>query len=136
MKEKNVFIAIVVLAGLIWMGAEVTEDRAFADSTARQVKNDLKLAMFMVPDLSVNVAKDISKALASEPGVLSAKADFDRREFSVTYEPGQISLKKLQGIIEAICREARLEKVEPAQETSGRPGCWKCPSRNRCGKQN
>ncbi len=135
MREKAVLMAVLVLAVLISMGGRVAGNPALAESTTGQAANDLRLATFVVPDLSANVAKEISKALANEPGVLSAQADFDRRELSVTYELAQTTLEKVQGIVATVSHKARVEKVEPVPASGGRPACRRCPNRARCGNQ-
>lgn len=135
MRANNLLVAVIVLVILVSFGAQAAGDRALADSTDREARNNLKIAVFSVPDLSKNLAGDISKALASEPGVLSAKVDLEKGKYAVIYDPGQTNPKEIQRIMQTIIREVKLERDILLQETSGSQGCGGCPSRKSCGKQ-
>lgn len=134
MKANNIFIAIVAFAVFVSVGARSAGDCAAQDSANKEGKKNVHVVTFTVPDQSKNLAKDISKALAREPGVLSGKSDFERKTFSVTYDPDKTSPKRIQKIIMAIAPNAKLKKVALTREKSGKQGCGKCPRRNSCEK--
>jgi hypothetical protein len=136
MKANNILIAIVAFGVFISIGARAAGDSTVPDSANKEVKKNIQVVTFTVPDLSKSLAKDISKALASEPGVLSGKPDFERKAFLVTYESGKTSPMKIQKIMKAVTTDTKLENVAPAPEKSGAQGCGKCPRRNSCVKYN
>lgn len=134
MKANKLLVSIIGLVILISIGAMVADDRAFADSTDKEAMDNPRIALFMVPDLSANLAKDISRALAGEPGLLAAKVDLEKGKYAVIYHPGETNPKKIQGIMQTIVREVKLEGDNLLQETSGNRDCSRCPGRKSCGK--
>jgi copper chaperone CopZ len=131
MKRNKILISIAALAAIISIRAMAPNYCASAD---KEVKQELRVAVFSVPDLSKNVAEDISKALAGEPGILSAKPDFGEKSFSVTYEPGKTGAEKIQKAMGTVVPETKLREVVAAQDKSGRHACGKCPGRKSCGR--
>ena len=131
MKANKISIAIVALAVLVSIGARSAGECAAQDSTNKEVTKNVHVVTFTVPDLSKNLAKDISKALAREPGVLSGKSDFERKAFSVTYDPGKANPKRIQKIIKAITPNAKFKKARTG-EKRGKQGCGECPRRSSC----
>lgn len=132
MKANNIFIVIVAVAVFVWIGAGVAGTYGAQDSANKEIKKNIQVVTFTVLDLSKNLAKDISKRLAVELGVVSSKSDFQRKGFSVAYDPGKTNPKRIHKIIKGISPNTKLEKVELIRDKSGKQGCGKCPRRNKC----
>jgi hypothetical protein len=123
---------MIVMTILVAMGGGFSSDCAAVDSAGRVADEIVHVATFKVPDLSENLAKDISKALAREPGVLSGKSDFQKESFSVIFDAGKTSPKGILKMIAAVTPNAKLENVEKTQKRGEKPDCGKCPRKNKC----
>jgi hypothetical protein len=132
MKADNKRIIIIVFAVLVAMGGGFSGDCAAVDSAGRMAGEIVHVAIFKVPDLSENLAKEISKALAREPGVLSGKSDFQKESFSVVFDVGKTSPKGILKMIAAVTPNAKLENVEQTQKQGVKLDCGKCPRKNKC----
>jgi len=132
MKTNNRRIVMIVMVILVAMGSGFSGDCAAVDSADRVADKIVHVATFKVPDLSQNLAKDISKALAREPGVLSGRSDFQKESFSVIFDAGKTSPKGILKMIAAVTPDAKLENVEQTQKQGGKLDCGKCPQRNKC----
>ena len=93
-------------------------------------KSTYTAATYTVPDLTKTVAKGLSKAIAKEPGLVSAKPDLQAKTFTVIFEPGQTTSKSILAALKkkapdaAFSQEAAVEAVKT--------GCGKCPNRLSC----
>ena len=96
----------------------------------RAKKSTYTAATYTVPDLTKKVAKELSKAIAKEPGLVAAKPDLQAKTFMVIFEPGQTTSKSILAALKkkapdaAFSQEAAVEAVKT--------GCGKCPSRLSC----
>ena len=93
---------------------------------------ELKVATYEIPGLNMDVAKQLTLALADNQGVVSAKSDEAAGLFMVTYSAGcpYGILSALQGV----APEAKLKGV--AAREGGAPvqsGCGGCPKKETCG---
>ena len=132
MKRNNIRIAIIAFAVLVLIGAGAAGDSPAPDSAGQAVQNKVEVATFSVPNLSKELAKDISKALADEPGALSGKLDLERKAFLVAYDATKTSSMKIHEIMKTIAADTKLERVAPWQDKGGKHACGGCPNRDKC----
>lgn len=108
----------------------------FADTAARPADKGSEKAIFAVPGLGKEaIVKSLTSALAKEAGVLAAKADAAGGKFVVTFEPGKTGVEALSKIVAGVVPQAKLEKVEAADQKAAKPDCGKCPSKAKCAKE-
>lgn len=106
---------------------------AFAGVLAAADAKGPETAVFQVPNLKdSDVVKKLTKVLADEAGVLSAKADAEAGQFLVTFEPGKIGSEELAKVLAKVAPEAKLDKVQPADPKAAKHDCGKCPSKAKC----
>ncbi len=93
---------------------------------------ELKVATYEIPNLTMDLAKQLTLALSENEGVVAAKSDEAAGLFMVTYSAGcpYGILSALQGVVP----EAKLKGV--ATREGGAPvqsGCGGCPKKDTCG---
>jgi hypothetical protein len=92
-------------------------------------------AIYSVPDLAKGtLVKDLSKAVAAKPGVVSAQADTEKGQFMVTFEPGKTNPQEILKAVSGVAPKAKFEKAGPADpKAAAKHDCGKCPSKSTCG---
>jgi len=92
---------------------------------------NLKVATYEVPNLTMDLAKQLTMALAVNDGVVSAKADETAGLFMVTYSAG--CPYGILSVLQGVAPDAKLKGV--AAREGGAPeqgGCGGCPKKSTC----
>jgi copper chaperone CopZ len=129
-KTTLAILALTALCALTLIAAE-TPPAAPADTKAAVQET----AIYSVPDLAKGtLVKDLSKAVATKPGIVSAQADPEKSQFMVTFEPGKTNPQEILKAVSAVAPNAKFEKVGPADpKAAAKKDCGKCPSKSTCG---
>lgn len=82
----------------------IAEFRARASATSAPVaatSSKAQTALFTIPSMDCPAcAVNIADALKKTPGVYDAKVDFDTKQATVRYNPGQVNITKLREVID------------------------------------
>jgi len=132
MKMIRISIMMAVIIALFANG-HWTPSSAEDKSCETSEKNIVQSAVFKVPDLTKEMAKKLSKALADKPGVLSAKPDLEKQHFTVTFEPEKNNPEKIGGILASVVPGTALQKVVAADQKDEK-GCGGCKHKKACSK--
>lgn len=111
---------------------------AFAGETPAAPKKEAppETASYTVPNLNEGALfKDLSKALAETPGILSSAADKEKSLFKVTFEPGKTNPQDILKALSSVSKEVKLEGVAPADPKAAKHDCGKCPAAKSCGSK-
>lgn len=127
MRFRSLFVPALLLV--------LANAAAFAEDAPKQEETPaLQTAVFVVPDVAEEgVVPQLTKALAKQEGLVTAKAETDAGRFLVTFETAKTNAEALTAVIVQVSPESKLEIVKAA-ETAGAHDCGKCPSRSTCGK--
>lgn len=132
MKTRTLILtaALAALCTLTLVAAENPPAAPAATKAAAQ-----ETAIYSVPDLAKGtLVKDLSKAVAGKPGVVSAQADTEKGQFMVTFEAGKTNPDEILKAVSAVAPKAKFEKAGPADpKSAAKHDCGKCPSKSTCG---
>ncbi len=121
---------------LLTATASFAGDAPAQDAAPAQAAPYAQTAIYSVPNLSdAAVVKDLTKALAKEEGIITAKAEAEAGKFLVTFETAKTSPETLTKVVTKVAPEAKLDAVHEASAKPAAQGdCGKCPSRSSCPK--
>jgi hypothetical protein len=121
--------ALIALCALSLVAAENPPAPAADAKAAVQ-----ETAVYSVPDLGKgSLVKDLSKAIAVKPGVVSAQADAAKNQFMVTFENGKTNPEEILKTLRGVSPETKFEKVAPVDpKATAKHDCGKCPSKSKC----
>ncbi|MBZ0266748.1 hypothetical protein K8I85_01205 [bacterium] len=126
MRFRSLLVPVLLLS--------LSNVHAFAADTPKEEVPALQTAVFQVPDVAEEgVVQALTKALAKEEGLVSAKAEAEAGRFLVTFETARTNTDALAAAIVTVSPEAKLEMVKAA-EAKAAHDCGKCPSKSTCGK--
>lgn len=135
MKFRKISIVFCLMWTLIAVTAMAGETGS-ADEKGKCASGGTKahVAVFKVPGLSKSMAKNFSKALADEKGILSAKSDRKKDLFMVTFDSTLTDPDKIKKVVTGVETSAELHKVGPAgQPAAGKDPCGGCPHKKKTG---
>ncbi len=112
--------------------AEKTNLQTNDKTTDKPVCN--KMAVFAVADLDKVMLIKISKFMNDQPGVESAKPNFEKKELTFIFDPSKTNEKYLTNQLGTVAKDVKLLKVGDAPKSASKAGCGKCPSKSTCGK--
>ena len=132
MRTKNL-IAVIALAALFALTAIAAENPPAPAADAKSPVQET--AVYSVPDLAKGtLVKDLSKAIAAKPGIVSAQAEAGKNQFMVTFENGKTNPDEILKTLRSVSPETKFEKVAPADpKAASKHDCGKCPSKSKCG---
>lgn len=135
MRTPKTGIAILALAALCAMSLAAAENPPAAAADPKAVAQET--AVYSVPDLAKGtLVKDLSKAVATKPGVVSAQADIAKNQFMVTFEPAKTNPQEILKSVSGVAPTAKFEKAAPADpKATAKKDCGKCPSKSTCGSK-
>lgn len=115
---------MLAVGGAAWAG-DCHAEAPKAAATAPQ------MAQFWIPELTADLAKEVVKALAGQPGIMAAKPSVEDSLLSVTFDPKKTTAEKVTETVAAAAPGATLEEVGDAPPAAQGP-CGGCPSRKTC----
>jgi hypothetical protein len=130
-RTKLTALTIVIWVALATLGlATDTQETAPAPATTPHI------AVFKVPDLTTDLAKQLVKGLAKVDGVIAAKPDIEAGTLAVTFTPATIEVKAITKTLSEVVPDTTLETIAPADTTAHtKKDCGKCPHQKGCSKK-
>jgi|GEM_PF-5002969 len=134
MKKIRILITVAVILTLFAVGSRAT--RADEDATCGKSGEDVAhSAVFKVPDLTKEMAKALSKALADKPGVLSAKPDLEKQHFIVTFKPKENDPDRIGKVLASVAPGTVFKEVT-AVDHKDKKGCGGCQHSETCAEKH
>lgn len=133
MMKSTIYVTGMVLASL--MAVNVYADDcgtpcAPAKAPAKSVS--YVMAQYAVPSLSKKSAKQLARAVAKQPGLVSAKPDMAAKTFSVVFETGKTSSAEILDSLKKKAPGVTLGKEGPFETKASASACAGCPSSKSC----
>jgi copper chaperone CopZ len=127
LKASVATLALLAVCAGVVLAAEAAPRKSSAPATQ-------EVAVFSVPMLMEGtVLKDLVKAVADKPGILSAQADSAKSTLSVTFETKKTKPDRILKALNSVSKDAKLVAVAPADaRAAGKHDCGKCPLAKGC----
>jgi hypothetical protein len=136
MKSAATGVVVVMLLAGGSPGVQAADGgKACATAKARPDEASRVLAQYSVPSLTRKSAKKLARAVARQPGLVSAKPDADQKTFSVVFDPAKASSADILAALRKVDAGTALSKESPFKSEKGDSACAGCPSRNACSSE-
>lgn len=131
---KKILVGLGILALLLSSTGVLGAAVCASKSDAAKGESKLYVAVFKIPGLSEDLAREIAGVLAGAQGITSAKPDLKNAKLAVVFQNGKICPGRIDNMIKGLAAKATLENVTPADKTGG-GSCGMCPLSSSCGKK-
>ena len=125
--------ALLALSGLANPGARGEESGQAAP--AFEKASPYRAVTFAVPDLTKELGRSLSGAIAQTPGLVSARPDFEKKTFTVLFAVDKTSSADIHKALLTVASGAKIDREEAVAESDAKVNCNACPNRKSCPSQ-
>ncbi len=101
------------------------------EATVKTAK--LACAVFELPELSDEIAKDFAKAIGKEKGIVAVKPDMEQKQIMVVFDEAVMNQEVAQKLVVTNFEKAKFIKMTDVPKDI-KAGCGACPNRTACQK--
>lgn len=113
--------------------ASDTTTSANVGSTAATSNVKMLCAVFELPELTDEIAKEFSKSIGKEKGIVAVKPEIAQKQILVVFDDAVLNQEAMQKLVATNAASAKFVKMTDVPKDI-KTGCGACPSRSSCQK--